>query len=90
MLGLYALELDGNLLAGDDVGTQVDVTERARADLAANTVFVTDSQVLDGMLVGNSLSLLWSCSRNRDDHVPWSSFWRLLGVCCPERKGGLR
>lgn len=50
MLGLDALELDGDLLAGDDVGAQVDVTERARADLAANTVFVTDTQVLDGML----------------------------------------
>lgn len=28
VLGLDALELDGNLFAGDDVGTQVNVTER--------------------------------------------------------------
>lgn len=50
VLGFDTLELDGDLLTGDDVGAQVDITERARADLAANTVFVTDTQVLDGML----------------------------------------
>lgn len=46
VFGLDALELDGNLLARDDVGAKVNVTERARADLAANAVFVTDTQVL--------------------------------------------
>lgn len=47
VLGLDALELDGDLLAGDDVGAQVDVTERSGTDLAADTVFVTDSEILD-------------------------------------------
>lgn len=46
MLGLDALKLDGNLLAGDDVGSQVDVTERAGSDLASDAVFVTDAKVL--------------------------------------------
>lgn len=48
MLGLDALELDGNLLTRDDVGSEVDVTEGARSDLTADTVFVTDSQILEG------------------------------------------
>lgn len=56
VLGLDALELDGDLLAGDDVGSQVDVTERTRADLAADAVLVTDSQVL------RSCVRLCSCS----------------------------
>lgn len=43
MLGLDALELDGDLLSGDDVGSQVNVTERARSDLASDAVFVTDA-----------------------------------------------
>ena len=43
MLGLDALELDGDLLSGDDVGSQVDVTERTRSDLASDAVFVTDA-----------------------------------------------
>lgn len=47
MLGLDALELDGDLLSGDDVGSEVDVTERARSDLAPDAVFVTDAKVLD-------------------------------------------
>jgi hypothetical protein len=28
VLGLNRLELDGDLLAGDDVGAEVDITER--------------------------------------------------------------
>lgn len=43
MLGLDALELDGDLLSGDDVGSKVDVTERARSDLAPDAVLVTDA-----------------------------------------------
>lgn len=46
MLGLDALQLDGNLLTGDDVGPEVDVTEGAGADLPANTVFITDAEIL--------------------------------------------
>lgn len=46
MLGLDALELDGNLFSGDDVGTEIDITKGTRSDLSANTVFITDTQVL--------------------------------------------
>lgn len=46
VLGLDALELDGNLFSGDDVGTEVDVTERTRSNLSTDPVLVTDTQVL--------------------------------------------
>lgn len=46
MLGLDALELDGNLFTGDDVGAEVNITERARADLATDPVLVTDTKIL--------------------------------------------
>lgn len=46
MLGLDTLQLDGDLLARDDVGTQVDVTEGTRADLTANPIFVADAEIL--------------------------------------------
>lgn len=55
VLGLDALELDGNLFPGDDVGTQVDVTEGARANFAADAVFVTDTQVLSTQLLAYTL-----------------------------------
>lgn len=45
VLGLDGLELDGNLLTGDDVGAEVDVTERTRTDLSTDTVLVTDAQI---------------------------------------------
>jgi len=47
MLRLDALELDGNLLAGDDVGAEVDVTETATANLSADAVFVTNAEILE-------------------------------------------
>lgn len=50
VLGLDALKLDGNLFAGDDVGAQVDVTERTGANLPADAVLVTDTQVLGVVL----------------------------------------
>lgn len=46
VLGLDALELDGNLFSGDDVGTKVDVTERTRSNLSTDPVLVTDAQIL--------------------------------------------
>lgn len=46
VLGLDRLKLDGNLLAGDDVGAQVDITERTRTDLSTDAVLVTDSKIL--------------------------------------------
>lgn len=49
VLGLDALELDGDLFPGDDVGAQVDITEGPGANLAADAVFVTDSEILNEM-----------------------------------------
>lgn len=46
VLGLDALELDGNLFSRDDVSAQVDVTERSGTNLAADAVLVTDSEIL--------------------------------------------
>jgi hypothetical protein len=46
VLGLDALELDGNLLAGDDVGAEVDITEGAATDLPADTVLVANAKIL--------------------------------------------
>lgn len=46
VLGLDALELDGDLLSRDDVGSEVDVSERARANFASDAVLVTDAKIL--------------------------------------------
>ena len=43
VLGLDGLELDGHLLPGRHVGAEVDVTEGAGADFAAQAVLFTDS-----------------------------------------------
>lgn len=40
------LQFDRNLFAGDDVGTEVYVTEGTGADFSTNTVLVTDAKVL--------------------------------------------
>ena len=42
MLGLGALEFDGDLLVCGDVEAHVDVAERAAADLAAEAKLLTD------------------------------------------------
>jgi hypothetical protein len=46
VLRLDALELDGNLLARDDVGAQVNIAERPRTDLTTDTVLVPDAEIL--------------------------------------------
>ncbi len=46
VLGLDGLELDGNLLTRDNVGTQVDITKRAGTDLSTDAVLVTDTEIL--------------------------------------------
>jgi hypothetical protein len=53
VLGLDALELDGDLLAGDDVGAEVNVAERARPDLTTDPVLVPDTKIL--LLVSKSV-----------------------------------
>ena len=47
MLGLDALELNSDLLTRDDVGSEVDVSERSTTNLAANTVLVADAEILE-------------------------------------------
>jgi hypothetical protein len=46
VLGLDTLELDGNLFARDDVGSEVNVTETTTTDLTTNAVFVSDAKIL--------------------------------------------
>lgn len=46
VFGLDRLKLDGNLFTGDDVGAQVDITERTGTNLSADAVLVTDSEIL--------------------------------------------
>lgn len=52
VLGLDRLELNGNLLSRDNVGSKVDVAKRTRADLSANPVFITDAKVLSNAKTG--------------------------------------
>lgn len=46
MLCLDALELDGNFLTRDNVGSEVDVTKRSTTNLAADAVFVAYTEIL--------------------------------------------
>ena len=48
MLGLDGFEFDGNFFSRYDVRSKVDVTEASTADLASDTVFVPDAEVLEG------------------------------------------
>jgi hypothetical protein len=47
VLGLDAFELDGDFLTRDDVGAQVNIAERTRADLATDAVLITDAEILN-------------------------------------------
>jgi hypothetical protein len=46
VLGLDALELDGNLFTRDDVGSEVNVTEGTATDFTTDTVFITHAEIL--------------------------------------------
>jgi hypothetical protein len=46
VLGLDALELDGDLLARDNVGAEIDVTEATASDLTADAVLITYTEIL--------------------------------------------
>jgi hypothetical protein len=46
VLGLDALELDGDLFTRDDVGSKVDVSEGATTDLSTNAVLVAYAEIL--------------------------------------------
>ena len=45
MLGLGVLQLDRHLVAGGDVGRNVDVSEAASSDLTAKSISSSDSNV---------------------------------------------
>lgn len=46
MLSLDRLKLDGNFFTRDNVGTEVDITERTTTNLSTDAVFITDTQIL--------------------------------------------
>jgi hypothetical protein len=46
MLGLDTLKLDSNLFTGDNVGSEVDVTERTTTNLTTDAVFIADAKIL--------------------------------------------
>ena len=48
MIRFDILELDGNLLARDDVGSEVDIAKAPTPYLATNAIFITDSEILPG------------------------------------------
>lgn len=62
--------------------TQVDITERAAANLAANAVLVTDAKVLGhNVSVSTRMSPVGKHeqrSHPRQD-IPWSSWWLSVG-----------
>lgn len=47
MLGLDGFEFDGDFFSRDDVSAQVDITKGTAANLAANSVFVTNTEILN-------------------------------------------
>lgn len=47
VLGLDGLELDSDLLTGDDVDAEVNVTERSGTDLLTDTVLAADTEIHD-------------------------------------------
>lgn len=46
VLGFDRLQLDGNFLSRNDVGAQINVTERTGTDLSADAVLVADTKIL--------------------------------------------
>jgi hypothetical protein len=46
VLGLDRLKLDCNLFTRDDIGTEVDITEAATTNFAADAVLVADAKIL--------------------------------------------
>lgn len=46
VLSLDRLELDGNLFARDDIGSEVNISKTTTADLPADTVFISDAKIL--------------------------------------------
>ena len=61
MLGLDALKLDRDLLARDDVGSEIDVTEATTSNLSADTVLVAYAKILRVLvsMLRNESQALW-------------------------------
>ncbi len=55
MLRLHRLQFDGDFLSRDNVGAQINVAERTRADLSTDSVFVADAEILLS-IISTSLS----------------------------------
>jgi hypothetical protein len=62
VLGLDAFKFDSNLLTRDDIGTKVNITETATADLPADAIFVTNAKILEGHI--SFTSAMRCCARN--------------------------
>jgi len=78
VLGLDRLQLNGNLLARDDVGSEVDITETSTTDLTTDAVFVADAKIQrvgfrlgDGWIHHSSHLVvdLWTLYRTSDTRV---------------------
>jgi hypothetical protein len=46
VLGLDALEFDGNVFTRDNIGSEVDVTKGPTTDLTTDAVFITYTKIL--------------------------------------------
>ena len=47
MLGLDGFELNGNFLARDAVGSEINIVKGTGTDLATDAVFITDTEILE-------------------------------------------
>ena len=62
VLSFDTLKLDGNLFARDDVGSEVDITERTTTDLTTDAVFIADTKILQRSHVSRMLSRRVRCN----------------------------
>lgn len=69
MLRLNGFELDGNFFARDDVGAKVDIAEGTGTNLAANTVLVTDAEILQEISLDRSIHTWVFKLERRDESV---------------------
>ena len=60
MLGIHVFQFDGDFFARLNVDSQINITERASADLSAKPVFVGDSNVHIICKEGKIIQFLYS------------------------------
>jgi hypothetical protein len=51
VLGLDALELDGNVFTGDNIGSEIDVTKGPTTDFTTDVVFITYTKNLKRLVL---------------------------------------